>query len=263
MSSSSENNDAASPKASGQDFFSWTILTPFEVVKHLDKSSIKYRGTAVPKELLVFFDLDSVLPPNTLNAVYKKNKSLLKVNIGPFDRVRIFWSKEISSEIERLFPVQCAKLKDGEPLGGDELLMKFTKEDSALFRLSVFSLSEIERPEALTPEEYSGHYEGKLKETYMLQRIRSAENRRKAIEHHGVECAVCGFNFEKAYGELGKGFIEIHHRHPLGESDAEVLVNPETDLIPLCPNCHRMIHRKISGDIGIDDLKEIWMSMHR
>lgn len=97
----------------------------------------------------------------------------------------------------------------------------------------------------------------------MLQRIRNAENRRKAIEHHGIECAVCGFDFEKAYGELGKGFIEIHHLHPLGESDAEVLVNPETDMIPLCPNRHRMIHRKISGDIGINDLKEIWMSMHR
>lgn len=263
MSSLSKNNDATSLKASEQEFYSWTILTPVEVVKHLDKSSIKYRGTAVPKELLVFFELDSVPPPNTLNVIFKKNKSLLKVNIGPFDRVRIFWSKEISSEIERLFPVQCAKLKDGEPLGEDEVLMKFTKEDGSLFHLSVFSFSEIERPEVLTPEEYSGHYEGKLKETYMLQRIRNAENRRKAIEHHGVKCAVCGFDFEKAYGELGKGFIEIHHLNPLGESDAEVLVNPETDLIPLCPNCHRMIHRKISGEIGIEELKEIWLAKHR
>jgi 5-methylcytosine-specific restriction protein A len=188
---------------------------------------------------------------------------VLRVNIDPFDRVRIFWSQEISSEIERLFPVQCAKLKDGEPLGKDEVLMKFTKEKGPLFRLSFFSFSEIEIPEVSTPEESAGRYEGKLKETYMLQRIRNAENRRKAIDYHGVECAVCGFDFEKAYGELGKGFIEIHHLHPLGESDAEVLVKPETDLIPLCPNCHRMIHRKNSETVGIDELKAIWLSMHQ
>jgi hypothetical protein len=55
-----------------------------KVAKHLDKSSIKYRGTAVPKELLVFFDLDSVPPTNTLNAVFKKNKSLGSSEERPF-----------------------------------------------------------------------------------------------------------------------------------------------------------------------------------
>lgn len=261
MDSSSKNNDAASLEASKQEFFSWTILAPAEVVKHLDKSSIKYRGTAVPKELLNFFGLDVPSPPDSLNVVFNEKKTLFKVNIALDNRMRIFWPRVISSEIEKLFPTQCAKLKGGEPLGEDEVLMKFAKEDGSLFRLSFFSLSET--PEASLPEEYSGRYEGKLKETRLLQRIRSAENRRKAMERHGAECAVCGFDFEKAYGELGKGFIEIHHLHPLGESDAEVLVNPETDLIPLCPNCHRMIHRRISGAVGVDELKEIWLSMHR
>lgn len=261
MDSSSENKDAASPKASEQDFSSWTMLAPLELVKHLDKSSIKHNVASVPKELWCFFGLDSPSPPDALNVVFNEKNTLFKVNIGPGDRIRIFWPRSITSEIERLFPAQCAKLKDGEPLGEDEVLMKFAKEGGSLFRLSFISLSET--PETSPPEEYAGRYEGKLKETRLLQRIRSAENRRKAIEHHGVECAVCGFDFEKAYGELGKGFIEIHHLHPLGESDAEVLVNPETDLIPLCPNCHRMIHRKISGEIGIEELKEIWMSMHR
>ena len=50
-------------------------------------------------------------------------------------------------------------------------------------------------------------------------------------------------NFVERYGEIGKEFIEIHHLNPISETDGEHEVNPATDLIPLCSNCHSMIHR--------------------
>ena len=56
---------------------------------------------------------------------------------------------------------------------------------------------------------------------------------------------ICGFDFEEKYGELGKGYIEVHHIKPLSEIDEEVVVNPETDLICVCSNCHRKIHNNI------------------
>ncbi len=81
--------------------------------------------------------------------------------------------------------------------------------------------------------------------------------RNSAIQIHGVECAVCGFNFEKQYGDWGKGFIEVHHLRPLSEKNGEEIeTNPETDLTSLCANCHRMIHRKKGITLSIEELKE-------
>lgn len=61
-------------------------------------------------------------------------------------------------------------------------------------------------------------------------------------KHDKLECELCGFNFFKTYGEIGDGFIECHHIKPLNQ------INKETDtslndLILVCSNCHRMLHR--------------------
>ena len=76
------------------------------------------------------------------------------------------------------------------------------------------------------------------------------------IDHYGPTCVVCGFNFEAVYGELGKGYIHVHHLVPLSEVDAEYKVDPIKDLRPVCPNCHAMIHREVPAK-SIDEIKEI------
>ena len=58
-------------------------------------------------------------------------------------------------------------------------------------------------------------------------------------------------NFEEKYGELGKDYIEVHHIKPISEIDSEYVVDPEKDLIPVCSNCHSMLHRKIDG-VSVD-----------
>lgn len=65
----------------------------------------------------------------------------------------------------------------------------------------------------------------------------------------------CGFGFEKAYGPLGKDFIEVHHVVPLSEA-GRVNTDPLTDLIVLCANCHRMVHRNRSICLSLDELKQ-------
>jgi 5-methylcytosine-specific restriction protein A len=54
---------------------------------------------------------------------------------------------------------------------------------------------------------------------------------------------VCGFNFEEAFGSIGKGFIHVHHIKPLSKIKKGYIVDPIKDLIPMCPNCHSMIHK--------------------
>ncbi len=99
--------------------------------------------------------------------------------------------------------------------------------------------------------------EGKIIVQYGTKFERNPELRKKAIEIHGVTCRTCGFNFEKNYGKLGKDFIEIHHIKPMYRIREEVTVNPETDLVPLCSNCHKMIHRKRKRPLSLQELKKI------
>jgi 5-methylcytosine-specific restriction protein A len=57
----------------------------------------------------------------------------------------------------------------------------------------------------------------------------------------GVACEACGFDFSKTYGERGLNFIEVHHVNPL-HFTGEVTSKTQ-DLVGLCSNCHRMVHR--------------------
>lgn len=97
-------------------------------------------------------------------------------------------------------------------------------------------------------------FEGGLKYYHAKRYERSAKNRTLAIKKLGVSCMACGFNFEKAYGEHGKDFIEVHHIQALSTLDKATMINPEVDLIPLCANCHRMIHRKKDQTLSLLEL---------
>ncbi|MBQ2056059.1 MAG: HNH endonuclease, partial [Bacteroidaceae bacterium] len=70
------------------------------------------------------------------------------------------------------------------------------------------------------------------------------------------------FDFEENYGELGKEFIEVHHIIPLSQIRREYIINPEKDLIPLCSNCHSMIHRRGGEAIPIKEFKKIYDQLH-
>lgn len=57
------------------------------------------------------------------------------------------------------------------------------------------------------------------------------------------KCSICGFDFEKFYGDIGKEFIEAHHVKPVHTLKRNTTISTN-DLIAVCSNCHRMIHRK-------------------
>jgi predicted HNH restriction endonuclease len=57
-----------------------------------------------------------------------------------------------------------------------------------------------------------------------------------------LRCQACQFDFSDKYGDRGVGFCEVHHVKPLSTRTGKVKTCLE-DLIVLCSNCHRMIHR--------------------
>jgi len=89
--------------------------------------------------------------------------------------------------------------------------------------------------------EYS---EGKTKKVLVNSYERNPLARKKCIEHFGLNCQVCDFNFKEKFGDLGKDFIHVHHKIDIATIGNEYSVNPLTDLIPVCPNCHSMLHKR-------------------
>jgi 5-methylcytosine-specific restriction enzyme A len=97
--------------------------------------------------------------------------------------------------------------------------------------------------------------EGRSRVVTMKTYDRSVHARQACIEHYGYDCAVCGFNFERAYGTIGRSYVEVHHLRQLADAAEDHLVDPVRDLRPVCANCHRMLHKQ-RPPIAIETLME-------
>ncbi|WP_454737195.1 HNH endonuclease [Cupriavidus necator] len=87
------------------------------------------------------------------------------------------------------------------------------------------------------------YFEGLAQQVTVNRYERSAEARAACIAHYGCVCQVCKLDFSKRYGVLGAGFIHVHHVRPVSSVGSTYRVDPVADLVPVCPNCHAMLHR--------------------
>ena len=115
----------------------------------------------------------------------------------------------------------------------------------------------------LAPIELSGEVvdptkfvEGATHQIWVNSYERNPAARRACIAHYGTVCVVCGFNFGQVFGELGEGYVHVHHLHDLASIGAEYEVDPIIDLRPVCPNCHAMLHRDTPA-MSIEKLKGV------
>lgn len=97
--------------------------------------------------------------------------------------------------------------------------------------------------------------EGALTKIEVNRYERSLINRQNCLLLKGYLCEVCNFDFEAMYGSIGKGYIHVHHIVPVSKIGQDYEINPETDLVPLCPNCHSMIHKR-NPPYSIEELKK-------
>ncbi|MBQ7419765.1 MAG: HNH endonuclease [Prevotella sp.] len=105
------------------------------------------------------------------------------------------------------------------------------------------------------PEDDEKLYEGALITVKANKYERNQKARRECVAQKGYKCLVCGCDFEATYGEIGKRFIHVHHLTPISSIGKEYQLDVEKDLVPVCPNCHYMIHRK-TPPYTIEELKE-------
>ena len=109
----------------------------------------------------------------------------------------------------------------------------------------------------LQPAENEPLTEGKIRQVSLTIHERNRKYRQICLAEHGYVCAACGMDFEKFYGEIGREFIEVHLLERIADTDGEHEIDPKTDMVPLCSNCHSMIHRKKGGKpFTLDELKQ-------
>lgn len=94
-------------------------------------------------------------------------------------------------------------------------------------------------------EEISIGIEGGKKTVIVNKYERDRDLRESKIKDNNGDCScsICGFNFEKVYGDIGCGFIHVHHLVPLSKIGKPHKTKIDK-LVLVCPNCHAMLHRK-------------------
>lgn len=254
------------------DIDSWTLVSDQVALKRLDRSAFYHNGTGVPIEVRPFFGLEGFSKGESRDtvliyhgkrypAVFSRKKD--KDSTG---RTQLHWHSDFERVLRielpkwyKYFGVKASQVEDGPEL-------RFSKADNKNeYLVTILDIDKIQADIESEIIENQGIYsqpEGKAHQYYGTRVERSAANRRAAIRIHGWTCAACGFDYSEVYGDRGKEWIEVHHIKPLSTFQGETMVTPETDLIPVCANCHRMIHRDSKNVLSVDELKELIKRTH-
>jgi 5-methylcytosine-specific restriction protein A len=146
------------------------------------------------------------------------------------------------------------------PFLGTETKERFTWILRNELKDALFSIHSEKRIKLKLPEDFFSETitftEGKQKSVLTTLYERSPQAREACLKHHGYKCKVCGFDFEEKYGAIGKGIIHVHHINKVSDTNNEHNIDPIKELIPLCPNCHTVVHSKREM-FSIAEMKEI------
>lgn len=99
--------------------------------------------------------------------------------------------------------------------------------------------------------------EGNKTLRYVTTYERDPRYRRQALAIHGTRCKACDVDMGEKYGTYAEGLIHVHHVVPVSTYDAPRKIDPGKELVPVCPNCHAVIHRKKATTLSIADVRRL------
>lgn len=237
-----------------EKYYSWEIIDKEVAIKLTDKSVFDYNQTGIPIEVRSFWGVNKLArgEERKVRLYYKGRYYSAHIQMENSHRLRtkLMWTKALTQNIHSYVEYPY---------------MRFEKKSNELYYVDFIYESNYDIPELDGNEMWyemqsdccDSRQEGRVIGYYSNKYERDKKNRKAAIKIHGLRCKVCDFDFQEKYGDLGQGFIEIHHKVPLYSLEEETLVNPYTDLVPVCSNCHRMIHRSMGITYSVEELKKI------
>lgn len=200
-------------------------------------------GINTPSGTLILFQINNaVIASAKLIKIVRYEKPLDGIYNGAYvfdtDTIRVF-EPITSEEIRKI---------DGKFNNFSQVKQKLdsNKYDEIMALINSKS-KQVLIPEEIPSEEAGKYTEGSKKEIIVNAYERNPKARQECIEIHGTSCIICGFDFGEVYGDKFAGKIHVHHIKPLHEVDEEYEVDPETDMVPVCPNCHMVLHSKQEG----------------
>ena len=202
------------------------VMYQFKVIGHADKSEYPLAQKAFWKDKT---QLDSIKG----YAIFEKLKKINKATLS-FD---YFLQKKLVSDA----PIQGRRTdRDKAPNDPIRIFLDHIVNEFGNDALETNYPDEANVESKTFPEG--------AKQTVQVNRYeRNPEARAKCIEFHKARCKVCDMSFAETYGSFAKDFIHVHHKKPLYEISEQYEVDPKNDLIPVCPNCHAMLHKQENG----------------
>ncbi|WP_323776329.1 HNH endonuclease [Leisingera sp.] len=129
---------------------------------------------------------------------------------------------------------------------------KLIQEGSEYYAL----VREVTAPDAAKNLANTQFLEGARLDVLQTKYERNAQARAACLAKYGYVCSVCNFDFQATFGEIGREFIHVHHLVPVSARKKTYEINPVTDLRPVCPNCHAMLHKR-QPPFQIEELKKL------
>lgn len=235
------------PKDSGKELFTIKVYFRNKIRLHMDFIPQKYSanfidsmGRQSEENQQRFFDYAKLLA--SMGAKVDIRVNAVPISTDKSDSWPDMW-RDLKIHVTKM-PV----VEDGELFHADAAY----KWGSLLIGM-VLSLTDIVPIEEETTQ-VGGFSEGDVQRTEINRYERNPLNRKLCLAAKGYDCAICGMNFERQYGPIGYHFIHVHHIVPVSQVGAGYVINPLKDLIPVCPNCHAMLHRRKPPYLP-DDLK--------
>ncbi len=236
-------------------FHSIEIINEYTIIKRIDKSLLNYGEIRIPNYLRDFFHFTEMEKHDRWDIIItyqgKAYEGVLYLDDYKRMRGKLRWGKDLTNILNQaggryIYP------PDEETIA---------PQDIPLLRLQRINPKEYEAdliyPEFIEKDaqEYRLHED---KFIYGVKaRFETDETiRLKVLKFHGTSCNICGFNYESAYGDLGRGYIEIHQITSLEKKEEDL--DFEHDFIPICANCHGILHRKKKSELEATELKQIF-----
>lgn len=149
--------------------------------------------------------------------------------------------------IQRVIENYCPEAEGFKRASHDR---KFLRIRRGRYRLNTDLQKNLLADEILLPNRF---HEGAVTTISVNAFERSNKARTECLKHHGYSCKVCSMDFASQYGDIGVGYIHVHHLTPLSSIAKGYEVDPITELVPVCPNCHAMLH---AGATSLSDLQK-------
>lgn len=166
---------------------------------------------------------------------------------GPLSSIAL-WTSQWDNFRVQLIRGQL-EVNTGNPARDREQLLKWTGRLGA----AMLALMPV-AADVPADDELSGFPEGAKLTTTVNRYERDRRNRAAALAIHGFRCQACDRLMSDEYGEIAASIIEVHHLTPVSELGPGYIINPATDLAPLCPNCHAVAHLR-SPPFTLDELR--------